>query len=437
MSEIPAGMVPELTREDVKVILEAFFHKLDAGKAAGLNACVHCGLCAESCHYSLTHDEIEAVPGWKLDLAARVFRRHFTLAGKVLPALTGAKTLDAGLVEEWVDSLFGRCTLCGRCSLNCSVGIHIPSIVRAARGALAAKGLVPSDLQSTVDLAVNAGNNMGITREEWIETVEWLEEELQGESGDPDARIPFDVEGARVLYTVNPREPKFFPLSLLAAARIFHAAGESWTLSRDYYDVTNYGLFSGDDTAAATISRHLAETMKRLGAKVLVLGECGHGFAANRWEAPEWLKEKRDFEVISFVELLRDYIRDGRIKVDASRVPQRVTLHDPCNLVRHGGVVEPQREILRRAVSDFVEMTPNRDQNFCCGGGGGQLSMSRFAKRRLKAGKVKADQIARTGAKIVAAPCHNCIDQLSDLSKEYKLGITAKTLGEIVADALV
>ncbi len=82
-------------------------------------------------------------------------------------------------------------------------------------------------------------------------------------------------------------------------------------------------------------------------------------------------------------------------------------------------------------------MRPNRENNFCCGGGGGQLAMSRFAERRLKAGKIKADQIKKTGAEVVAAPCHNCIDQLSELNRHYKLGVEVKTISEIVADALV
>jgi len=123
--------------------------------------------------------------------------------------------------------------------------------------------------------------------------------------------------------------------------------------------------------------------------------------------------------------------------VDPARNPDRVTLHDPCNLVRHGGISEPQRRILRRATADFVEMTPNRAENFCCGGGGGQLSMALYRNRRIRSGSVKAEQVRRTGAKVLAAPCHNCIDQFLELNKEYDLGVQIKTVAEIVADALV
>ena len=123
--------------------------------------------------------------------------------------------------------------------------------------------------------------------------------------------------------------------------------------------------------------------------------------------------------------------------MDRSRNQKPVTLHDPCNLVRLGGIIEEQRFILKNAVTNFVEMYPNREKNYCCGGGGGQLAMTRYAKRRLETGKIKADQIRMTGAQIVVAPCHNCIDQLSELNREYDLKVEVKTVSEVVADALV
>jgi len=317
------------------------------------------------------------------------------------------------------------------------MGINIPYLIRIARGALAELGLVPPGLQSTVDTAINKGNNMGISREDWLETGEWLEEELQDEVEDKKASLPIDKKGTRLLYTINPREAMFFPLSISAAGKVFYAADESWTFSSENFDVTNYGLYSGDDQAAGLMSKRLADAIQELGCQELILAECGHGFNSNRWEAQEWLSQTYGFKVRSILEVLADYIKEGRIKLDPSKNSQVVTLHDPCNLVRLGGIVEEQRFILRHAVENFVEMIPNRDKNFCCGGGGGQLAMTRFAERRIKAGKIKADQIKATGAKIVATPCHNCIDQIMELNKHYKLGIEIKTVTELAANALI
>jgi Fe-S oxidoreductase len=429
--------IDRLTRDDLKKALEVFREKIHSEYAAYLNSCVHCGLCADSCHYYLSDADIESIPGHKLDLITGVFKRYFTSAGKIIPWWVGAKEFDHDTIRKWVDSLFGRCSLCGRCSINCSIGLNILYLIRAARSAMASIDLVPPGLQSTVNTAIQKGNNMGIPREEWIDTVQWLERELQSEVGDNEARLPLDEKGAKLLYTVNPREPMFFPLSIAAAGKIFYAAGESWTFSSENYDVTNYGFYNGDDEAAAIISGRLVQAMEELGCKTLVLAECGHGFNSNRWEAPEWLRKKYGFEVKSVLEIVAEYIKNARIKLDPLRNLDPVTLHDPCNLVRLGGIVEEQRYILKHSAAHFVEMTPNREENFCCGGGGGQLAMTNFAERRLRSGQVKADQVRRTGAKVVVAPCHNCIDQLMELNKHYKLGVEIKTVCEVVANALV
>lgn len=457
--------IAQLKPEDLEKALQVFKEKIDHRYAAYLNSCVHCGLCSDACHYYLTHNDIQSIPAYKMNLVIGIFKKYAARTtskfqrsspgknehnkkvrfySKLLQTVNdkyfrfiGAKDFDIEMIKEWVDSLFGRCSLCGRCAINCSIGLNIPYLIRAARSALAAIDLVPPGLQSTVDTAINKGNNMGIAKEDWLETVEWVEEELQDDINDPEAKLPLDKKGARYFYTINPREAMFFPLSIQAVGKIFHAAGESWTFSSENYDVTNYGLYNGDDEAAGTMSDRLVQSTKELGCKTLVLAECGHGFNSNRWEAPEWLSKEYGFEVKSILEIVADYIRTGRIKLDPAKVPEPVTLHDPCNLVRLGGIVEEQRFILNQAVTDFIEMTPNRQKNFCCGGGGGQLAMTRFSQRRLKAGKIKADQIQKTGAKIVATPCHNCIDQLMELNKHYSLNIQIKTVCEIVADAIV
>lgn len=427
----------ELTPDDLARALAVFQETISAEHAAGMETCVHCGLCSQTCHYFLTDNDVRNMPAYKLALVTDVFRRTGSVTGRRLPFLRGGRNLDMAMIRLWLDVLYGRCSLCGRCALNCTVGINIPQMIKAARRALHAIGLVPPGLDSTVATALEKGNNMGIAEEDWRETVVWLEEELQGEVDDDSARLPLDQRDARLMYTINPREAMFFPLSIVAVGKIFHAAGESWTLSSRHYDVTNYGLYIGESDVAGTLSGRLVESLEELNARVLVLAECGHGFASNRWEAPEWLKRQYDFEVVSILELVAGYIRDGRIKLDPGRVTRRITLHDPCNLVRMGGIIEEQRYILNHAVSDFVEMTPNRENNFCCGGGGGQLAMTPFAERRLEAGRIKADQIRRTGAEIVATPCHNCIDQLMELNKHYQLGVEIKTICELVAEALV
>jgi len=130
-------------------------------------------------------------------------------------------------------------------------------------------------------------------------------------------------------------------------------------------------------------------------------------------------------------------MKEGAIKTSPGKLEGRFTLHDPCNLVRSGGIIQQQRDILRQITPDFVEMTPHGTDNFCCGGGGGQLAMSEYNERRMKIAEIKAEQIRQTGAGTVVTPCHNCVDQLIQINSHYRLGVQIKTLAEVVADALI
>jgi len=420
-----------------KKALDLFRRRLDGRLLTHLNSCVHCGLCGESCHYFLRTGDERYIPGNKVDQITRIYRRYHTVLGRLFPKWVGAKDFDDETIQEMVDVIFGGCTMCGRCSIHCSIGVDIPFLVRTARSMLVELGLVPSGLQSTIDAAIQTGNNMAIPREEFVDTLQWLEEDLQMEVGDERASIPLDQKRKHVLYTLNPREPKFFPLSISAVAKIFYAANEDWTISTHTYDVTNYAYYSGDDNGAGELAQRLYDETIKLEADILVLAECGHGFRSMRWGGPRWIQKSYPFEVKSVIEVIAEDIRLEKIALDSTKNKDPVTLHDPCNLVRAGGVIEEQRFVLMNAVTNLIEMIPNRENNYCCGGGGGQLSMGKYRDRRVESGKIKAEQIRKTGAKIVATPCHNCIDQLMELNKEYELGVEIKTVAEIVADALV
>jgi Fe-S oxidoreductase len=423
--------------ENINKALKVLSEPKDSKIVTYLNSCVHCGLCAESCLYYLATKDERYIPAYKVDLISSIYRRYCTFTGKHFPKLTGARQLDEAMTEEMTDQLFGSCTLCGRCTKHCSIGIDIAYLVREGRKMLSEMDLVPATLQSTVNAAIQTGNNMAISTEEFTDTLSWLEDELKDEMNDPQVSIPLNVPDVKILYTLNPREPKFFPLSISAMAKIFYAAKESWTLSTNMYDVTNYAYYTSNNEEAIIIAQRLYDEMMKLNAKRCVLAECGHGSRAFRWEAPNYLQKSFPFEVITTVELLAEYISSGRIKVDKELNQEVMTLHDPCNLVREGGVIDQQRYILKHAASKFIEMTPHGTDNFCCGGGGGQLAMSEYNERRMKIAEIKADQIRKTGASIVVTPCHNCVDQLMQIDNKFKLGVQIKTLGEIVADAIV
>jgi Fe-S oxidoreductase len=143
--------------------------------------------------------------------------------------------------------------------------------------------------------------------------------------------------------------------------------------------------------------------------------------------------------VVHAVEVYARYLQEGRIRLNpAQKLKEPVTYQDPCNLSRNGDLAEFGRYTVRQIAEDFREMQPNREHNHCCGGGGGFVPMGPpFKKRRLQSGRVKAEQIRATGAKIVVTPCHNCYDQIRDLSKEYDLGVRVLSFKEILTEMMI
>jgi Fe-S oxidoreductase len=96
------------------------------------------------------------------------------------------------------------------------------------------------------------------------------------------------------------------------------------------------------------------------------------------------------------------------------------------------GVVEPQREILRKIAPRFREMEPHGVNNFCCGGGSGFAIMSpnNFPDWRMQiSGRKKLEQVLNAFGdclepetpKYVCAPCSNCKGQLRDLFAYWNL----------------
>jgi Fe-S oxidoreductase len=278
---------------------------------------------------------------------------------------------------------------------------------------------------------------MGVLPEDYIETLEWMSEEVCEELGDPKAAIPIDKKDANIMYTINPREVKYDPRSIADAAKIFYWAGENWTMPSEGWDMTNFGLFSGDDDLGGAVARRVYDKAVDLNSKKIVMSECGHGYRSTRCEGPNWAKMDVGVEMESAVNTMLRYVHEGRIKLDPSKNPESFTFHDSCNNARSCGLFEEPRELLRMCVGDFREMYPNRAENYCCTGGGGAMSMAEYTPKRLKSARVKADQLEATGAKFVVTSCHNCVDGLADLIRHYKLDMQVTQLVNLMAKAAV
>ena len=422
-----------------QLVLERMSRKLNRQMVSSLVACVHCGMCTDCCHYVLTNpDDPTYAPAYKADKIRKLFKRHFDWTGRVVPWWVGAKSVftDEDL-EDLKDTVFGKCTNCRRCSINCPMGVDYATFNRMMRGLLVSVGIMPEGVAVVSKDQWEIGNQMGVLKEDYLDTLEWMAEELQMELEDPGVEIPIDKPEADIVYSINPREVKYDPRTISDAAKIFHLAGENWTMPSEGWDMTNFGLFSGDDDLGGAVGKRLYDKVVELRGKKLVISECGHGYRSTRCEAPNWGGVDVPFEMESSVITMLRYIREGRIKVDKTRNQTPVTFHDSCNNARSCGLFEEPRELLDLVVTDFREMYPNRAENYCCTGGGGAMSMSEYTPRRLKSARVKADQLKETGAQIVVTSCHNCVDGLTDLIRHYELGMEVTQLVNLVANAIV
>jgi Fe-S oxidoreductase len=435
--ETPGGHAVE-PQEQLGRMRQALKQNLNRQVQFMLRSCVSCGMCAQSCHYYCADPDSDLIPANKFKRLADILQKHFHPLKSRLPGLNSNQAPDEEMVAELYRAAYENCTLCGKCALTCPMGINTGEILYLARAMLHSIGRLPSGLVHPVETAFEVGNYLGLSTQDFVENIEWIAEEMADEIGDENFTIPIDKQNAEVLYIPHPLEARDLPFLLMNALTILHVAGENYTVSSYDFDTVNYAYYQGSKDNMMKISSRVLEAREKLNAKRIALAPCGHGYRVLRWEVEKYLGKPFDFPPVqSIVELIDRYIQEGRIKVQKDMFEGPITYHDPCNIARRGGVLEPPRNVMNALTSDLVEMHPHGVRNYCCGGGGGLASTADFGQLRIKAGKQKAEQIRATGAKIVATNCFNCMTQIRDLSKAYELGIEVKSIVELTAEALL
>ena len=380
-----------------------------------LDVCARCGLCADSCFLYLVNDcKPEQVPSYKIQSTlGEIVRRK----GDV----------DNAFMRHAMEVAWSQCTCCNRCAMYCPHGIDMGVMMGYTRGLLYSQGFVPWELKIGAGMHRVYRAQMDVTTEDWVETCEWMAEEQQDDW--PGLEIPVDKEDADIMYTCNAREPKHYPEDLAEAAILFHIAGENWTVPSEGWEQTSLSMFAGDWEACKLQVENVYAAIDRLKPKRVIGTECGHAHRATVIEGPYWAGRpdgQPPAPYIHYVQWVAEALREGKLKIDpAKRIKQTVTYQDSCNYIRNWGLAETAREILTYLVEPgyLVEMTPNKEHNYCCGGGGGFNGIGKFRPQRNKALLTKRDQIVATGAKLVIAPCHNCWDAIRDLEEEYHIHI--------------
>ncbi len=396
--------------------------------------CTGCQTCAESCHIfeASGHNELYR-PTYRSEVLRRLYFKYVKQGGLLSAWQHGNIRLNWPLVARLIELSY-RCNLCRRCAQSCPIGCDNGLVAHELRKLFSQEmGIAPRELHDQGSmLQLKAGSSTGMTAEIVKDNVQFIDEDISERTG-IEVHTPWDVKGADVLLIHNAGEIMAWPENPGAFALILTMAGVNWTMSSELagYDSINYGLWY-DDTQFARVALKHVEAARNLGVKRIIVGECGHAHKALCVTADRLLTGESNIPRMSWLPLVRDIVLSGKIKFDPSRNDFPVTLHDPCNMVRLMGVVEPQREIVRALCPQFREMEPHGVDNYCCGGGSGFAIMSgnNFPDWRYHvAGRKKLEQILNAFSdclgpdtpKYLCAPCSNCKGQFRDMLAYYDL----------------
>jgi len=404
---------------------QLFETKLNGAMRLYLDTCARCGVCVEACHVYASMPQLRYSAVGRAEVVRKIFKRYFKLQGKIAPWLGEVLPMDDQSLAAVYDAAWS-CTGCRRCMVWCPFGIDTQMIMSIAKLLLIGADKEPKLLTMLADMSIAKAQGTEETKASFDQAVMNLAPEIEALwPATPDRpTISVGAMAANVMYVALAGKHSIVP-----AAAIMNAAGEKWTLSR--FEAVNFGAFLGDPKKMPLIARRIHDEAIRLQAKEVVIVECGTAYRVMKY-----MTGYHPFKVSAFVELIARYLHEGRIHLDRSRLPGTLTYHDPCQIARNGGVIEEPRYVIKHLTENFVELSPTRENNWCCGGGGGLVAMGE-KEFRMASGRVKADQMKASGAQVICTACENCHTQLTDLNEHYGLGMKVEFLSHLVANALI
>jgi len=397
-----------------------------------------CGRCTVTCPvYQVTKDPRD-IPCYRTNLLIRIYKRYFTMSGHLKSKYFKDINIKDKDISELLELLY-RCTACRRCMMECPLGIDHGLMTHMGRYILSEMRIMPRALQvsTRAQLEGPTHNTSAIPVPALKDTVEFLEEELEEKTG-RQIKFPLDQEGCEYAFFPAVSDFMMEADTLMGNAAVIHATGmaDNWTIGTENYDGINYGLFYSDWIFERVIKQLVAEA-RRLNARKIMIGECGHASRSAKVGVPLWGGQNAP-PVINCMEYLYEVVKSGKLKLNPDVIDKPATYHDPCNIARMGWIVDQPRYIIKQFIRDFREMTPNRRMNYCCGGGGGTVSIDEIHDFRMEiGGRVKAEQLKATGAYYVIAPCANCKKQLAELIRYYNLDMQCVGLHDLVLEAIV
>ena len=451
--------LPENWKE---IILEGLKERLGKFRSLKIfmDCCVRCGACADKCHFFLGTGDPKNMPVLRAELLRSIYRNDFTLGGKLLGKMAGAREMTVGVLKEWFMYSY-QCTECRRCSVFCPYGIDTAEITIVLRELLHLVGVGINWILEPVSNSNRTGNHMGLQPHTFKDNVDFLADDIENLTG---VRInpPFNRKGAEVLF-ITPSADVFAEPGLYTAMGyllLFEHIGLDYTWSTYASEGGNFGLFTNNETMKKLNGKMYAEA-KRLGVKFILGGECGHMWRvvhqymntmngpADFLEVPKspitgtTFHNAASTKMVHLSEFTADLIKHGKLKLDKSRNSHvKATFHDSCNPVRAMGLVDEPRYILDHVVDDWVEMPENtiREQTFCCGSGTG-LNTDEIMELRMRSGLPRANAVKHVidkhGVNMLSCVCAIDRATLTSLMNYWNPGCDVCGVSELVGNALV
>jgi Fe-S oxidoreductase len=341
--------------------MRRFIADIGPTAALAMESCVHCGRCAEACHFYVQTDDPRYTPIHKIEPFKQAYERElgpFALAYRMF-GLTPKITAEE--LQNWQELLYDSCNMCGRCSLICPMGIDIADLVECARHGMFSAGLVPGDfLGALAEKEHSSGSPYGLTTAQFKNMLD----DIGTKHG---AVMHVDEATADIVVTVSSIDLKMYPSSMAAIARILNHMGASWTFRTDGFDADNVSLTAGDRAGQRKITLSIVRAALACGANIVLMPECGHSYTEMRWEAANTFGRELPFRILQVTELLAEGLSSGHIRVN--KVSQSATYHDACQISRRGGATVAPRVIMRALGIDLHELKDAGDTSWCCGGG--------------------------------------------------------------------
>lgn len=385
-------------------------------------SCTECGRCQNVCPASITGKPLNP-RGVIHDIKVNLIKNGSQLKRGENPITPLIGDNGEGSISE--ESIWG-CTTCGACMEACPVFIEqMPKIIQLRRHLVESDAIFPEELLNLFENMEGRSNPWGIAP---TERSKWCSQ-MDVKTFDKDTTEYLFYIGCAGSFDSRSKHVS------VAMAQLLDRAGVSWgILGKDEKCCGDSLRRLGNEFVFDRMARENVASFVERGIKK-VITQCPHCFTTLKNDYRQYGLE---LEVIHHSELLRNLVKEGKLKIDKSATGLGATLfHDSCYLGRHNDVYDAPREVIQAATGDApAEMDRNRNNAFCCGAGGGRMWMEEHIGERINLTRVREALVEKPDTICVACPY--CLTMFEDGLKDLKAdSVKVRDLAEVVAEAVL